>query len=63
MTSFPANPKSVLKSLIVDGQNNHAWQETTPVLKKLLEQTGLFTVEVATSPPKGGDTLQSLLSH
>ena len=43
------------KALIVDGQNNHAWKDTTPVLKKLLEETGLFTVDVATSPAKGGD--------
>ena len=43
------------KALIVDGQNGHNWKETTPVLKKLLEETGLFTVDVATSPPKGGD--------
>jgi len=43
------------KALIVDGQNNHAWQQTTPVLKKLLEETGLFTVDVATSPAKGQD--------
>jgi uncharacterized protein len=41
--------------LIVDGQNNHNWQETTPVLKRLLEETGKFTVDVATSPAKGGD--------
>ncbi|HUQ93434.1 MAG TPA: ThuA domain-containing protein [Bryobacteraceae bacterium] len=43
------------KALIVDGQNNHKWQETTPVMKKALEDTGLFTVDVATSPPKGSD--------
>ncbi|MBI3470226.1 MAG: ThuA domain-containing protein [Candidatus Solibacter usitatus] len=43
------------KALIVDGQNNHKWQETTPVLKRLLEQTGLFEVAVATTPPKGAD--------
>jgi type 1 glutamine amidotransferase len=43
------------KLLIVDGQNNHAWQQTTPVLKRLLEETGLFVVDVATTPPKGGD--------
>lgn len=43
------------KVLIVDGQNNHNWQATTPVLKKLLEETGLFAVDVATTPPKGGD--------
>jgi type 1 glutamine amidotransferase len=44
------------KALIVDGQNGHkCWPQTTPVLKKLLEETGLFSVDVATSPPKGED--------
>src|SRR5688572_1254631 len=41
--------------LIVDGQNNHDFRATTPHLKKLLEETGLFTVDVATAPAKGGD--------
>ena len=45
--------KGPLKALIVDGQNNHGWEATTPVLKSLLEETGLFTVEVATSPKAG----------
>jgi type 1 glutamine amidotransferase len=44
-----------LKALIVDGQNNHDWKTTTPVLKRLLEESGLFTVDVATSPPHGAD--------
>ncbi len=44
-----------MKALIVDGQNNHNWKETTPVLKRLLEETGLFTVDVATSPGQGED--------
>lgn len=43
------------KALIVDGQNGHDWKSTTPVLKSVLEETGLFTVDVATSPPKGQD--------
>ncbi len=47
-----AAPKRVL---IVDGQNNHQWQITTPILKKQLEDTGLFQVDVATTPPKGAD--------
>jgi type 1 glutamine amidotransferase len=41
------------KALIVTGQNGHHWQATTPVLAKLLEETGLFAVDVATSPAKG----------
>ncbi len=45
--------KKILKALIVDGQNNHDWKRTTPVLKSLLEETGMFEVDVATSPAKG----------
>ncbi len=41
-----------LKVLIIDGQNNHAWTATTPVLKQTLENTGLFTVEVTTTPTR-----------
>jgi len=43
-----------MKALIVDGQNNHDWKSTTPVLKKQLEESGLFQVDVSTTPPKGG---------
>ena len=50
-----ASPAPPYKALIVDGQNGHNWKNTTPVLKKLLEETGLFTVDVATSPAKGQD--------
>ncbi len=49
---FAAPP---IRVLIVDGQNNHNWRLTTPILKKMLEETGRFTVDVATSPPRGGD--------
>ena len=44
-----------IKVLIVDGQNNHDWKSTTPVLKKILEDGGRFQVDVATTPPQGGD--------
>jgi len=45
-----------LKALIVDGQNNHRnWKQTTPMIKSYLEQTGLFTVDVATTAPRGTD--------
>lgn len=39
-----------LKALIIDGQNNHNWQATTPVLKWSLEKSGKFTVDISTSP-------------
>lgn len=54
LLTFSSSPAATLKALIVDGQNNHDFKATTPHLKKLLEETGLFTVEVATSP-KGKD--------
>ena len=44
-----------IKALIIDGQNNHKWQKTTPILKAALESSGLFTVDVATSPATGQD--------
>ena len=37
-----------LKVVILDGQNNHNWKATTPVLKWGLESSGRFTVDVAT---------------
>jgi len=38
--------------LIIDGQNNHHWQETTPILRKILEDAHVFAgVTVVTAPP------------
>lgn len=41
-----------IKVLIVDGQNNHNWRATTPILKKILDDAKVFTVEVATAPDR-----------
>ena len=38
--------------LLVDGQNNHNWQSTSPVIKAALEKSGAFEVTVSTSPAK-----------
>ena len=43
-----------LKVLILDGQNNHKWEQTTPVLKQIFGTTDRFTVDVSTSPGKKG---------
>jgi hypothetical protein len=46
------------KIMLLDGESGgpwHRWQLTTPVLKKQLEDTGLFQVDVVTAPPAGGD--------
>ena len=47
------SPQPKLKALILDGQNNHKWDITTPVLRHALESSGAFTVAVSTTPPKG----------
>lgn len=39
-----------IRVLIVDGQNNHNWRVMTPPMKADLEQSGCFTVDVATTP-------------
>lgn len=52
----PAGPP--IMAMILDGQSGgtyHAWQQVTPVLKKQLEDTGLFHVDVVTSPLSTGD--------
>lgn len=48
--SLAAEP---IRILIVDGQNNHNWKVTTPILKDFLTRSGRFTVDVATTPAKG----------
>ena len=54
MGSAANNPIPVL---IVDGESTiyHNWQITTPILKKELEDAGIFQVTVATAPLNEGD--------
>jgi type 1 glutamine amidotransferase len=42
-------PAQKIRVVIIDGQNNHQWQLTTQIIKKALEDTGRFTVDVSTS--------------
>ena len=51
--SFSAEAAEPIRVLIVDGQNNHNWKGTTPILKDFLEKCGRFTVDVVTTPPNG----------
>jgi type 1 glutamine amidotransferase len=36
--------------LLVTGANNHRWKETTPLLRKTLEESGYFQVDVSEDP-------------
>jgi type 1 glutamine amidotransferase len=47
-----------VRVMLLDGESAgpyHKWRLTTPVLKKSLDETGLFAVDVVTAPPAGGD--------
>jgi len=39
-------PAPKIQALIITGQNGHDWRASTPVLRKLLEDTGRFEVRV-----------------
>ena len=44
-----------IKTLLITGQNNHNWQVSHFVLKKILDNSGLFDVDFAISPEQGKD--------
>ena len=47
LASQPARAEDAkLRVLILSGANNHNWQETTPVIKAALEESGCFSVDV-----------------
>ena len=47
--------ESGYKTLIITGQNNHEWKISSPILKQILDETGLFSSEIIQTPDKGGD--------
>jgi hypothetical protein len=51
--SLSAAPAKKISVLIVDGMNNHDWQRGTRLMKAILENSGLFSVDVSTSPTNG----------
>ena len=57
LTGCSTVPSQPLKVLLVTGQSNkyHDWSKSSPLVKQYLEQTGRFTVEVATTPAMGQD--------
>src|SRR6059058_2316260 len=47
-----------IRVMLLDGEQAgayHAWQETTPYLKRMLADSGFFQVDVVTAPPRDGD--------
>lgn len=52
-------PGGKVRVILIDGQNNHKWRDTSPILKKVLEDSGRFTVDVS-SNLKAGDAPGSI---
>src|SRR5690348_914625 len=46
-------PADKIRVILIDGQNNHNWRATTPLLKKMLEDTGRFSVDVSSQLKEG----------
>ena len=47
-----------IRVMLLDGEQAgayHAWQETTPYLKRMLEDGDMFHVDIVTAPPADGD--------
>ena len=50
-----SGPIAPYKALIISGQNNHNYEASSPILKQILDNSGLFATDIATSPAKGED--------
>ncbi len=50
-----------IKTLLVTGQNNHNWEVSHIALQQILENSGLFTVDLAISPKTGEDMSSFIL--
>jgi hypothetical protein len=53
---FPScQERKAYKALIITGQSNHNWKISSPILKQIIDETGLFYSEIITTPETGGD--------
>jgi type 1 glutamine amidotransferase len=58
LARFALGAAAPIPVMLLDGESAgryHDWQHMTPVLKKMLEETGLFSVTVVTAPSEAGD--------
>ena len=56
LASVSSHGAAPIHVMLLDGESGgpyHKWQAITPVLKKQLDETGLFQVHVVTAPPSG----------
>ena len=58
--AIAASHAKPIQVLLLDGQNNHNWKATTPVLIEALEAENLCKITVSTSPPKKSPRMHGL---
>jgi type 1 glutamine amidotransferase len=56
--TLSAAQKAPIRVLLIDGQNNHNWKTTTPVMVDALQRDEAFEVTVSTTPPKKSDAFK-----
>lgn len=52
--SLTAATPAMIKVMLLTGESNryHDWTKSSPLIKRYLDQTGLFAVDVVTAPPR-----------
>ncbi len=58
VAALPLGAAGPIRVMILDGESGgpyHNWKAVTPALKKQLDETGLFQVDVVTAPAANGD--------
>jgi type 1 glutamine amidotransferase len=58
LASLAPRAAAPIPVMLLDGESGgtyHDWQHVTPVLKRMLDETGLFATTVVTTPPAGGN--------
>ena len=50
LPTFAKPPQKKIRVLIIDGFSNHDWQQTTQLLRGILDRAGEFNVDVSTAP-------------
>lgn len=55
LTASALSARRPVKTVLITGQNNHNWEVSHVALKKILENSGRFSVDYALSPSAGED--------
>ncbi len=55
VSAYAEERSELLQAMVLTGQSNHGWRFSSAHYKQSLEATGLFEVDLLTSPPSGAD--------